>query len=280
MQIIALADIHANLAALETVIDAISRLHPDCVLVAGDIVNRGPQPEACMDLILANSNRQHWHVLKGNHEEFVLNERRTPAERPEWLTQVFQHSTWTCGKIRPYWNDVEALPDQIDLEGPKGQTIRCVHASMRSNRDGLYPRMENEHMEMMTESPADLIIVGHTHLPFTRRLKDRLVVNVGAVGLPFDRDPRASFVILNWNGNGWQTEHVRMNYDRRSTEHAFISSGYLRDGGPMVRLILEELKYARPYLQNWHRGYEKAVARGEISVQDSVHACLMAGTST
>ena len=60
MKLAVLADIHANLAALETVAAHVEAWQPDAVVVAGDVVNRGPQPAACLDMVLERQRDSGW----------------------------------------------------------------------------------------------------------------------------------------------------------------------------------------------------------------------------
>jgi hypothetical protein len=97
-----------------------------------------------------------------------------------------------------------------------------------------------------------------------------LVVNVGAVGMPFDGDPRASYGQLTWQCDGWQAKIVRVAYDRSQTEQDYVDTGFLADGGALARLMLLELQRARSQLYNWALAYEAPVLAGELSMDESV----------
>lgn len=278
MKIAVLADIHANLVALETVLADIDTWAPDAVMVAGDVINRGPQPVECLERVLERINRDGWKVLRGNHEDFVLTERNPPPDRAAWENEVFRHSTWTSERLGALASAIEAWPDQAEVEAPDGQEVRSVHASMVHNRHGLYEHMSDEDLLASIHPSPAVLAVGHTHVPFVRWLNGTLVVNVGAVGLPFDRDPRASYARLVHEEGGWQASIVRLDYDRAVTETAFHTSRYLADGGPMVTLILDELRHARPRLRHWHDRYEKHVAEGKLTVEESVRKQLASET--
>ena len=79
MKIAVLTDIHANFRALETVIDHIKRWEPDRVIVAGDIVNRGPRSLCCIQTIEEKRHNDGWQVIRGNHEDYVI-ERDNPDD--------------------------------------------------------------------------------------------------------------------------------------------------------------------------------------------------------
>ena len=274
MKLALLADIHANLEALNRVIDHVESRSPDRVIVLGDIINRGPQPRPCLEITLERMQRDGWLVLKGNHEDFVLNERQPHPGRPQWMTEVFQHSTWTCRQVHELLTDVETLPDRIDLEGPDGQSLCFYHASIGSNRDGLYESMGDEELRPLIDNDSHFAAVGHTHRPFVRWMDRRIIVNVGAVGLPFDRDPRAAYAWAEWTGRRWDVDIIRLPYDRTRTQEAMRRTGYLADGGPMVDLVKHELEHARPNIRQWHLDFEDAVSTGKMSVVESIAAFL------
>lgn len=270
MRIAVLSDIHSNRVAFEAVRAAIAERRPDRVVVAGDAINRGPEPRPCLESLLELRRNAGWLFIKGNHEDYVLLARDRHESFAPWEREVFQHTRWTLGAISDLLPAIEEWPDQLSIAGPDGTEVRFVHASMRGNRRGLYADME-EPLLLELSSPASAVLVaGHTHIPFVKRIKDTLIVNAGAAGLPFDGNPDGSFAILEWSAGGWRAEIVRVPYDRAAAERALVESAYFEEGGPMTRLILDELRTARPRIGLWHRRYEARVAAGELTVAESV----------
>ncbi len=158
---------------------------------------------------------------------------------------------------------------------PDGSEVRVTHASMRGTRDGIFPETPDEVLRVQVGRPHPaLFIVGHTHWPLVRRVNGTLVVNVGAVGMPFDGDPRASYGQLTWQSGGWQAKIARVAYDRRQTEHDYIDTGFLDEGGALARLMLVELQRARSQLFQWALDYEAPVLAGELSMDESVNRFL------
>lgn len=274
MLIAILADIHGNEPALRAVLDDIDERGPDAVFVGGDIVNRGPHPRACWELIEQQRREAGWLVIRGNHEDYVLSERDPPPGRPAWMEKLCGHSAWTCRKISDLLPQLAELPHQLDVRGPDGSIVRCVHASMAGNRVGLHDTMDDDEMNGLVGAEPQVLCVGHTHQPFIRRLNHRLVFNVGAVGMPFDGDPRASYGLLDWTGTHWRAEIVRRDYGRATQARDFSTSGFLDEAGPMAALIFEEFKRARPLLSRWHREYEQTVASGARTVEETVAELL------
>lgn len=271
MRVAVLSDIHANRHALEAVREAIERSAPDHVIVAGDVINRGPEPRACLELILAMQRECGWRVLKGNHEDFVLFEAIDRDPGADWRRKLYAHTRWTMQRVQDELHDIASWPDQHALLGPDGSEIRVVHASMRSNRHGLYAHMAGPELAELTAPAPAVLVARHTHIPFIRREKETLIVNAGAVGMPFDGIKRASFALLDWSSAaGWQPHIVRLDYDIDAAERAFFDTGYWDDAGAMVPLILDELRNAKSRIGLWHHFYEASVATGELTIEDSV----------
>lgn len=275
MKLAVLADIHANRPALEAVAAQIDAWQPDQVVVAGDVVNRGPRPVECWQFIQERQRDENWLVLRGNHEEYVIHQSEPAAPRRGPVADIFQTSYWTYQQLNGDVEALAALPFQLSLKAPDGSPIRAVHASTRGTRDGIFPKTPDEQLRKQIGRPVvPLFCVGHTHWPLVRYLDETLVVNVGAAGLPFDNDPRVSYGQLTWQGGGWQAEIVRIDYDRQQAERDFFTSGFLEEAGPLARLILEELRLARSQLYQWTLDYEAAVLAGELSLAESVERFL------
>jgi len=274
MKIAVLSDIHANLPALQTVLEHVESARPDVVVVGGDVINRGPQPRECLEIILGKIRNNHWRVLKGNHEDYVLKAAKGIQHLPEWEQQVCAHTVWTSRLIPEYLPEIARWPDHLEITVPDGSHLTCFHASKKGNRVGLYSVMTDNELMDHVSSVNSAMCVGHTHVPFTRFINGKLVVNTGAVGMPFDGNPRASYALLTWSVDGWTAEIIRLPYDRELTLKAMHDTGYISEGGLMVRLIVEELKRSSPWLGKWHVRYEESVANGLITLEDSIDAML------
>jgi predicted phosphodiesterase len=274
MKLAVLADIHANLPALLAVLDHVDAWRPDAVVVAGDIVNRGPRPAECLRLVLERQRLAGWRLVLGNHEEYVLHQAQPEAARSGPQFEMFQSSYWTYRQLNGQMAALEAMPFQHSLAAPDGSEARIAHASMRGTRDGIFPETPDSVLRLQVGRPhVPLFVVGHTHVPLVRRIDGTLVVNVGAVGMPFDGDPSASYGQITWRG-GWQAEIVRLPYDRQRTEQDYVDTGFLVDGGSLARLMLCELQDSRSHLYHWALAYERAVLAGELTMDESVHRYL------
>ena len=131
-------------------------------------------------------------------------------------------------------------------------------------------------MEEKISPPPSLFITGHTHRPFIRNVNGSLIVNAGSVGLPFDGDTRAAYAqITNRNGI-WQSKIVRLKYDLHQAELDFFDYGFKKEGGPLVDLILYELRLGIGQLYPWVAKYNQPIKLGKISVKDATTEFLKA----
>jgi predicted phosphodiesterase len=270
-----LADVHSNLPALQAVMQDIQSWGPDRVIVAGDLINRGPRPLECFQLIHTKVLSEGWIILRGNHEEYVLYHEQSDAPRHGPAFEVHRASAWTYMKLAAAMPMLRILPLNISLVDPIGGEVRVTHASMGGIRDGIYPGMSDERIRKRLGDPPLLFCVGHTHVPFVRHLDDTLVVNVGAAGLPFDGDIRPSYSRLTWRNGIWEADIIRVEYDIKMAERDFITSGYLDEAGPLTRLVLLELQNARSHLYQWAKYYQERVLAGELAMNQSVEEFLL-----
>ncbi len=271
MKLAVLSDIHSNIAALREVSEHIEAWKPDRVVVAGDLVNRGPRPLECLRFVQEKQAARGWLTLIGNHEEYVIRNARVKVAERDPRFEIHRSSYWTYQQLNCDVSALQAMPFKLSLAAPDGGEIRLTHASMCGTRMGIYWHTPDEAFpELIGKPQPPLFCVGHTHIPLLRQIGPTLVVNAGAAGLPFDGDRRASYAQLTWRNGRWEGRIVRLNYDRRQAEHDFEDSGILDNAGPLARLMLVELRTAHSQLFQWTVRYEKAVLAGDISMEQSV----------
>jgi putative phosphoesterase len=187
MRILVVSDIHANHAALREMPENVDR-----VLCLGDLVDYGPDPRPCIDWI---RDRQAISV-RGNHDNAV-------AFRVDCGCAPAMHEAAEETRVLMY-----DLLDPADLNflGSRpltadvtlgGVRFHLVHATPS---DPLFtylrPNQETRWAEEIECVDADVVLVGHTHLPMVMRVGRKLVVNPGSVGQPRDGDPRAAYAIV------------------------------------------------------------------------------------
>ncbi len=276
MKIAVISDIHGNLPALRAVTRDVEAWGPDQVVVAGDIVNRGPLSLDCLQFVQEKRHRWGWRAIKGNHEEFVIERScpNAPTSGPSF--ELVRFADWAYQQINVdgYVNTLQSLPDKFVHMAPDGSEFRVVHASMRNNRDGIYPNATDEELWKQIAPVPAVFVTAHTHRPMIRWFNDSLVVNVGAVGAPFDGDQRASYGRFQWTRDGWEADIRRLPYDRHQTERDYVESGFLDEAGPLAQLMLVELRRAGGLIYRWAKRYQDAVLAEEIDMETSVRELL------
>ncbi len=273
MKIAVLSDVHGNRPALEAVLEDMQRWDPDRVIVNGDLINRGPCSLHVLQLLLQTYPQAYF--LKGNHECFVLACARDEEPRTGPIYEMRKFTHWTYDQIGgELLERIANWKDSLDLGDLGGGELHITHGTSLGNRDGITPRTEDHELVDKLGERRGLFVTSHTHWPFIREFNGTWVVNSGSVGAPFDRDHRASYLQLRLSRGRWDTEIVRLEYDRTLSEMNYIRSGFMDAGGPMTRIMLMELRYARGLIGPWMRDYEAAVLRGEITLEQSVEMHL------
>lgn len=244
-RIAVIADVHGNLPALEAVLDDLTTARVDEVLVGGDLVGRGPQGHAVVRRIESLG----WPCVRGNHEDYLLGFRRGEVPDEWWLDGEWAASRWMAAELTDEDERyIDALPFTVTSE--LEPELRLVHGSPRSNDEGLGPWCTDRQLEGFWDLVDEpLLVCAHTHRPLIRHFDDRgLVVNVGSVGLPFNRDRRAQYAVLERRRDGWDVELRQVPYDLDEILEVYETSGFLREGDVTARLLKLELEHAVPLL--------------------------------
>ena len=184
MQIVLLADVHANYRALQAVLDKYR--NADEVWCLGDIMEYGPCPTRCIELVRARCS----YVIQGNHDV-------------SYATSVNenQSNVWVgCDGLETHPTDMAYLlnlPQSVSVN-INGVSYHLVHGSPQNPLSGsLKPNSDSEYLrEAVNCVDADVIICGHSHMAMIVPVGDKTIVNVGTVGQPRDGDFRAQCMVL------------------------------------------------------------------------------------
>jgi len=264
-RIAVLADVHGNVPALEAVIEDVTSQQPDEVLVGGDLVGRGP----CGKQIVRRITEMGWRSVRGNHEDYLL-AFRYQRVKSHWLTAPeWSAARWMAAELDDAAaRTIEGLP--LTLLSHLAPEMRLVHGTPSSNGEGIGPWTTREQVEAHFSAVHEPVLVcGHTHRPLECRLPRGVVVNVGAVGLPFNRDRRAQYALFQLGRDEPKVEFRRVEYDLDQTVRDYETSGFLSHGGATARLLLLELKEAAPFLVPF---IEWAKAKGVAPLESEVEA--------
>lgn len=205
-----ISDIHANLEALQAVLEDIRSQAVDQIYCLGDIIGYGPNPCECIDLVMPISN-----CILGNHDQGALFDPEgfsSGAERAIfWTRKQLEFNPSDGDRNRKRWDFLCELP-RTRRDGPS----LFVHGSAR-NPLNEYVFPEDIHNTKKIEKILGLVerycFQGHTHVPgiFTEDLqffhpqqfdfryrlgKEKVMINVGSVGQPRDLDSRSCYVVV------------------------------------------------------------------------------------
>jgi predicted phosphodiesterase len=262
MRIAILADIHGNLPALEAVVRDLKGQRPDQVYVAGDMINRCPWSNEVLDLVAEAG----WPALAGNHERVVqmLGAANCPAIFYD--RERYADLWWTRGQLTPrHLDDLDCLPDQLLISHGASPMILLVHGVPGDPYVGFTPAMSESRMaRYLTGVAAPVVIGAHTHRPLDRLAAGRRVLNPGSVGMPYNGDPRAQYLLLDaagdGNSDGWRPSFRRVAYDREVVRQAFAGQGLVDAYGPLGPLYLLTLESAEPWVSDFMRWVQHKAA--------------------
>jgi len=229
MKILVISDIHANLYALEAVLQSAGEI--DAAWCLGDLVGYGPDPNECVSRVRQLPNLT---CIIGNHDAAALQQIDDETFNPEARTAI----QWTRNALT---HDTIAFLNNLP-ERNQNEKVTLAHGSPR------HPVWEYL-LDIRTATlsfdyfSTQYCFVGHTHLPVVyiydeinqyarlvipeaekvMQLEFRAIMNPGSVGQPRDRDPRASFAIFDSDEETWVIH--RVSYDIVSTQLRMEKAG-------------------------------------------------------
>jgi len=213
MRVLIISDIHANIVALEAVLN--EAVNIDKVWCLGDIVGYGPNPNECIECLQGLPDLT---CIMGNHDAAALGLINITA---------FNHDArrsleWLSSALEPKKLDfLKSLPETVIIDG-----IMLAHGSPR-NPIWEYVMDDWVAKQNLDTLETEFCLVGHTHIPvafsetdhhlvdlhfFTPGLatvfRTKSIINPGSVGQPRDRDPRASYLIYDSSDASWENHRV------------------------------------------------------------------------
>lgn len=212
MRILVVADVHANRAALE----AIREPFDECLFL-GDLVEYGPDPEACIDWVRTRCRR----AVRGNHDHGAAqNVDVQGVVGFRYLTRATRRAT--AARLSPADRRFLADLPTSSMFTLGGLRFLLVHATPRDPLEEYVPTEAKLWEARVAHVKADFVCVGHTHHQFALPVGGTTVLNPGSVGLPRDGDPRARYAIID-DGN---VELKQVGYDVEATVAAVAASDF------------------------------------------------------
>ena len=251
MRIALMSDIHGNPIALEAVLQDIEAAGGvDGYWILGDLVALDPGPVEVLERLSrlpdvrftrGNTDR---YVCTGDRPRPTIEEARDNPELLETLVEVAGTLAWTQGAITSTgWFDwLSDLPLELRVLLPDGTRFLGVHASPGSDDIPIHPGLsEGEIERLLTHCEADLICVGHSHIPMDLHVGDRHLVNLGSVSNHVPPNHQASYLLLDADAAGYHIQKREVDYDR-----AAVIAAVERIRHPGARWIIRFMREGVP----------------------------------
>jgi putative phosphoesterase len=230
MPVAVLYDIHANLPALEAVLQEIRSAAVDQIVIGGDVLP-GPMPRETIELLL--SLEIPTQFIHGNGDRAVLS---AITDRPldPMPEQAREAVRWVAGQLSSGHEQLlAAWPDTLHLQVEGLDEVLFCHATPRGDTE-IFTRLtpEDRLVPLFQQLEAPVVVCGHTHMQFDRLIGGVRVLNAGSVGMPFG-EPGAYWLLL---GPGIQFRHTA--YDFANATERIRETSYPQAADFAARNIL------------------------------------------
>lgn len=229
-------DIHANLPALEAALADIEARGLSPLYCLGDLVGYGTFPNEVIETI----RQRNIPTLMGNYDQGVGNSSDDCG--CAYTSKVAEE----LGKRSIGWSNqnttdenklfLRELTGQIPLELDR-RRVQLVHGSPRKINEYLFENRTDASLERLLDmTHADVLVCGHTHIPYHRILPSgRHVVNAGSIGKPKDGNPQACYVVLEANDGELTVTFRRVLDDVERAAQAIEASAMPHEYAQMLR---------------------------------------------
>lgn len=211
------SDVHGNIDALDAVLTDADTLGVDEYWILGDLVAHGPHPSATIQRLMGLANAR---FVRGNTDRYVITGELSammPKADLDLVIQASRSFAWTRGAVTAVggYEWLASLPPERRVQLPDRTQLLLVHAAPGTDDGpGLYPDMTDAELRAgVADAEAELILVGHTHVPMDRTVSGVRVVNLGSVSLPITSERRAMWTLLTADADGFAVEPHFSEYD-------------------------------------------------------------------
>ncbi len=208
-----ISDIHGNHMALQKVLEDVGNGNRAFVCL-GDVAWGGPQPSE----VLRELRRLSCPIVMGNTDEFLIG-RRKERLRGRWKDLELWCREALTDEDRDF---IRGFKPTITFNLNGGLKLLCYHGSPRSNREAIYSTTADAKLGRICRGhPEKVLAGGHTHSQMVRRFGDKLIINPGSVGQPFEYKgkaavsilPRAEYATVDYGGGKLSMNLKRVRYD-------------------------------------------------------------------
>ena len=212
-----ISDVHANLEALEAVLPKVKGYD---LWVLGDLVGYGANPNEVVESL--RRNRSVTATVTGNHDWAAAH-----ADYSRFNERAAAALMWTTHQLTPenlsyLSHHADGLKVTVD-----GTVCFLVHGSPRDALwEYVHPSTHSGEFPLwLKDKGAQVVGLGHTHVPFVWKEGRATVFNPGSVGQPRDGDPRASFALLTFDAGRVTAEIIKVPYDIDAAAKKIVSAG-------------------------------------------------------
>jgi putative phosphoesterase len=272
MKVALIADIHANLPALEAVLAHARKRKVQAVWNAGDFVGYGPFPDEVVRRVRAEKALS----IAGNYDLKVLKADRPPRGKDKAPEKRYAFK-WALDNLSPESREhLASLPRELRLN-VAGWRVLLTHGSPESPKERLTPETPKSRLRRLArKAKADLIVCGHSHVPFARKVGARWLINPGSIGRPDDGNPQASYAVIALRRVAGESRpaslavrHYRVPYDAARTAEHIRQFGLPES---FARMVLEGRSLEG--VQRWAEA--RAVTRASAPAEGEADAPLQA----
>lgn len=230
-------DIHGNLPALEAVLADMDNRKLDNRYCLGDLVGYGTFPNE----VVATIRHMDIPTIMGNYDQGVGNDSddcgcayTNPMAEALGKRSIAWTNIYTTADHKTY---LRQLPADISLQ-IGDLNVLLVHGSPRKINEYLFEDRPVSSLERLLDGAnVDVLVCGHTHLPYHRVLPSgRHVINAGSVGKPKDNDPRACYIMISAERRNLNVEFIRVVYEVERAALAIESSDMPHEYADMLRM--------------------------------------------
>ena len=213
MRVATIADIHGNSIGLAAVLVDLDQQEIDHILVAGDLVGYYPYVNEVFELL----RERNVTCVLGNHDCYLLG--KLPVSEERWQAYNLGYVDHMIRDDHRAW--LAGLPTErrIELEGLRW----CLcHGSPWAVEEYIYP--DYDAFERFASVEADVVVMGHTHIPLVRQVEHVLLVNPGSCGQPRDYNPLAAYALVDTETRN--AEIRRVAYDVDAVCRRVVTEGF------------------------------------------------------
>lgn len=222
-----MSDIHGNYLALQKVLDDLGKKQYQIVCL-GDVVWGGPQPRE----VITKLRKLSCPMIMGNTDEVVIGKRKERLGTRD-VRELKEIGRWCKNTLSASDKSfIKRFKRAVSIN-LGGERLLCYHGSPRSNIEGIFSTTVDNRVQALTDGYQERFFAGgHTHVQMIRRFKNKVIINPGSVGLPFEtagkqgsRKPTwAEYATIDYDNGNLSVELKRVEYSVRELKEVMLGS--------------------------------------------------------